>query len=86
LCLKMGVVRGQLHDNWAGLAILGGNCKGMVDWEGLWGLEAGKSLISLAWLRTGRIISLRTMLGMEVASVLLPMGSPWMQMVDDLEA
>ncbi len=28
---QTGVVRGQLHDNWAGLAILGGNCEGMVD-------------------------------------------------------
>ncbi len=86
MCLKMGVVRGQLHDNWAGLAILGGNCEGMVDGKGLGGLEARKSPFSLAWLWTGRIISLRTRLGMEVAGVLLPMGSPWMRMVDDLEA
>ncbi len=41
---------------------------------------------SLARLRTGRMISFRTMLGMEAGGVLLSIGRPWMRMVEALEA
>jgi hypothetical protein len=81
-----GVVGGEFHDDWTGLPVFGWNGKGMVDWEGWGGLEAGMSPASFAKLRMGRMISFRTMLGMEAGGVLLSMGSPWKRMVEDLDA
>ncbi len=77
------VVGGKLHNDRTGW-----NGKGMVDWKGLGGggLEAGMSPASFAKLRMGRMISFRTMLGMEAGGVLLSMGRPWMRMVEALDA
>jgi hypothetical protein len=44
--------------------------------KGWGGLEAGMSPASLAQLRMGRMISFKTMLGMEAGGVLLSIGRP----------